>query len=135
MKQDYKATEAIVQYLCAFDCSGDCTEELVYMIMQQLEISKQKARAHFAEALLIWEKHSEIDQEIMARSLDYDFERIGFVEKGILRYALFALQDNEVNTNLVLKEAMRIAKKFSSPHSAKYVNAILDAKNTPLSPV
>jgi len=133
MKRDYKAAEAIVQYLFAFDVSGVCEKELIAVITQQLEIPKQKATELFSQAVAIWQSHDELDKEISARSADYDFTRIGFVEKGILRYALFALQDNEANSTLVFKEAMRVARKFSNPRSAKYINAVLDAKNSSLS--
>lgn len=130
MQQDYKATEAIIQFLFAFDCSGTCDEELVSVMMQKLEISKKKTKELFEKASMIWQQHHLLDEEIAARSLDYDFSRIGFIEKSILRYALFLMKDHEVKITVLLKEMMRIAKKFSTPHAAKYINAILDAKVT-----
>lgn len=127
MKQDFKSSEAVFQILFAFEMSGHCDEELISVIMQQLELSKRKTKELFDKACLVWQQHKEIDKIITERSKDYDFDRIGLVEKSILRVTLFEMeQDKEKPLVVWIKEAMRLAKKFSTPHAAKYVNAILD---------
>ena len=60
-------------------------------------------------------------------SLNYDFDRIQTVTKNILRLAVFELFfDPSIPPKVAIAEAIRLSRKFSTPESAAFVNALLD---------
>jgi transcription antitermination protein NusB len=58
-----------------------------------------------------------------AEALDAD--RLGAVERNVLRVALEELDESEVPVEVVLDEAVSLAKRYASEDAAKLVNGIL----------
>ena len=55
------------------------------------------------------------------------YEKVGPIERNILRLALYELTfERECPGEVVIAEAVRICQKFGTQKSSKYVNAILD---------
>jgi N utilization substance protein B len=54
-------------------------------------------------------------------------ERIGAVERCVLRMAAAELTIGETPPRVVLQEAVTLAERFGSAQSAKFVNGVLDA--------
>ena len=74
-------------------------------------------------------KHKdEIDQSITTHSKEYEFDRIPRVEKNLIRLGVFEMKySKETPPKVAISEAIRLARKFATHESAKFVNAILDA--------
>lgn len=128
-----KNREIILQLLFAFDFGGEPGEELVCCLMQVLSMTRQAVKAASEKAVEIWAERELLDNEISSRSEAFDFERIGRVERSILRLGLFELHAEELPSPVVIAEAVRLAKKFASPEAAGYVNALLDHHHVALS--
>ena len=67
----------------------------------------------------------ELDGRITAASLDWTADRLGAVERNVLRVALEELDEREVPVEVVLDEAVGLAKRYASEDAAKLVNGIL----------
>ena len=67
----------------------------------------------------------ELDARITAASNDWTADRLGAVERNVLRVALEELHDGEVPVEVVLDEAVTLAKRYASEDAAKLVNGIL----------
>jgi len=67
----------------------------------------------------------ELDGRITAASLDWTADRLGAVERNVLRVALEELDEREVPVEVVLDEAVELAKRYASEDAAKLVNGIL----------
>lgn len=121
-----KFREAVIQILYSKDFTGD-DEEMVPFMMQELKTTRKamlEAQARVGEVLA---KLPEIDAKIGAASTEYTFERISRVEKTILRLGLFELLfDPAIPPKVAIAEAIRLCRKFGTPESAQFVNAILD---------
>jgi N utilization substance protein B len=52
-------------------------------------------------------------------------ERLGALERNILRIALYELDRDEVPLEVAIDEAVRLARRYSSDDAAKLVNGIL----------
>ena len=74
-----------------------------------------------------WEHQAENDQIITALAIDWPLERIGKVDRAILRLALQELRAKETPTSVVINEAVELAKKYSGEEAAKFINGILGA--------
>jgi len=67
----------------------------------------------------------ELDERITAASDDWTADRLGAVERNVLRVALEELDEGEVPVEVVLDEAVTLAKRYASEDAARLVNGIL----------
>ena len=76
----------------------------------------------------VCEKREELDNLIQAHTQNWKLSRMAFVDRNILRIAAYELKflSENVPTNVVLDEAIEIAKKFGSTDSSAFVNGVLD---------
>ncbi|HEY8703553.1 MAG TPA: transcription antitermination factor NusB [Gaiellaceae bacterium] len=67
----------------------------------------------------------ELDAKITAASDDWTADRLGAVERSILRVAIEELVAGEVPKEVVLNEAVTLAKRYASDDAGRLVNGIL----------
>ena len=124
---------------CALQFLYQCEMEQVYFFSEAKFnnfINHQNIRKEltgFAETLVrgVLEDLGDLDAEIMASSKNWSLDRIAIIDKIILRLAIFELRTMDTPTKVVLNEAIELAKNFSTEHSSKFINGLLDnlAKN------
>jgi N utilization substance protein B len=68
---------------------------------------------------------AELDARVTDAATDWTAERLGAVERNILRIALFELDRGEVPAEVAIDEAVTLAKRFASPDAGRLVNGIL----------
>lgn len=68
---------------------------------------------------------AELDARITAASDDWPADRLGAVERNILRVALEELDAGDVPNEVVLDEAITLAKRYASDDAGRLVNGIL----------
>lgn len=121
-----KFREAVLQILFSSDFGRDA-EEMVPFMMQELQTTRKAMQEAEGKVDQIISKLSEIDPMISSFSTEYTFERISRVERAILRLGLFELLfDSSIPPKVAIAEAIRLCRKFGTPESAQFVNAILD---------
>lgn len=122
-----KMREAVFQLLFSYDTGFSEEQNSIALVMKELQIARSNAYQALEKAALINQKLPEIDICIGEAVHSYAFERIQSVERNILRLAIFELKmDQTIPPKVVISEAMRLARKFSTPESANFINAILD---------
>ena len=87
------------------------------------------AEIPFAEQLVngVLDQREEIDHEIEERSHHWKLNRMSFIDRNILRIALFELlYCDEIPPNATINEAIEIAKTYGDKNSAAFINGILD---------
>jgi transcription antitermination protein NusB len=67
----------------------------------------------------------DLDATIGDASTDWRPERLGALERNILRIALYELDRDEVPLEVAIDEAVRLARRYASEDAAKLVNGIL----------
>jgi N utilization substance protein B len=67
----------------------------------------------------------EIDARITAAADAWTADRLGAVERNVLRVAIEELDEGEVPTEVVLDEAVTLAKRYASDDAGRLVNGIL----------
>lgn len=71
--------------------------------------------------------HEEIDREIEAAAEHWKLYRMSKIDLSILRMACFELMFTpETTHNIILDEAVELAKDYGSQDSASFVNGLLD---------
>ena len=66
-----------------------------------------------------------LDERITAASTGWPADRLGALERNILRIGLHELDAGEVPTEVVIDEAVTLAKRYASEDAGRLVNGIL----------
>jgi transcription antitermination protein NusB len=67
----------------------------------------------------------ELDARITAAAEGWTADRLGAVERNILRVATYELEEGEVPLEVVIDEAVTLAKRYASDEAGRLVNGIL----------
>ena len=67
----------------------------------------------------------ELDARINDASSEWSVDRLGALERNVLRIALFELERGEVPLEVAIDEAVFLAKRYSSEDAGRLVNGIL----------
>ena len=68
---------------------------------------------------------SELDARITAAADEWTADRLGAVERNVLRVAIEELDEGEIPREVVLDEAVTLAKRYASDDAGRLVNGIL----------
>lgn len=75
----------------------------------------------------VLKRRDEIDMSIQECSTNWSLERIGLVERNILRFAIYELCFlPDIPPNVTINEAVEIAKKYGTDEAPAFINGILD---------
>ena len=92
-------------------------------------VRAQKSTREFADQLFenAASRAAELDPIISSHAQHWRVERMAAIDRAILRLALAELRTMSTPANVVINEAVELAKKFSSEEASAFVNGILDA--------
>ena len=68
-----------------------------------------------------------LDEEISRAADNWRLDRIGMVERSILRLGVHELQSNTVPPRVAINEAVQLAHWFAGSKAPGFVNGVLDA--------
>ena len=117
-----------LQALYAWDLrDGQPLDRVALLLWDDLEVTPEE-RA-FADALLriIQAQGTDLDTELGEVTTNWRIERLGAIERCVLRLAAAELSQGSTPPRVVLQEAVRLAERFGSEQSARFVNGVLDA--------
>ncbi len=90
------------------------------------QISEEDRKMLSDRLLAIEEKLPEIDAKIVKATKGWKLDRIGKVELGILRLAVYEIAfDDEIPEKVSVNEAVELAKSFCGSQSSSFVNGVL----------
>ena len=70
----------------------------------------------------------QIDSRIKEQLEHWDFSRLSYIDRAILRFSTYSiLYREDIPDTVAIDEAVEIAKAFGSDDSYKFVNGVLDA--------
>jgi N utilization substance protein B len=127
MATRHHARMAVVSLLYAYDLGNGNTAEHTAEILEEKKIrNKQK---DFALDLYegVMENIETCDTAIIEHLKDWDFERLGSIERATLRLAAYEILFGELDSAVVINEAVEITKAFGTEQSPKFINGVLDA--------
>jgi N utilization substance protein B len=122
------AREWAVQLLFQIDLNAtDKLDEVLSVFWADKE-PDEKSR-EYAEFLVkgVLSGLEEIDALLTKYAENWDINRMGVIDRNVLRLALFEMHNSdEVPSVVTINEAVDLAKYFNSSESGKFVNGILD---------
>ncbi len=124
-----RSRELVLQYLFQNEFSPKTTPEFgLRHFAENFEVEAEVVDYAVDLARGIAEKRSEIDSLIQSHSVHWKLPRMALVDVNVMRVAVFEMKfmHPPVPANVVINEAVDIAKKYGSTDSGSFVNGILD---------
>lgn len=122
-----QARMAVVGLLYSYDLGNNNTKEHIDEILEEKKIrNKQK---EFALELYdgTLSNIAILDNSIEKHLKEWEFERLGSIERAIMRLAAYEILYGNLDSAVVINEAVEISKAFASEQSPKFINGVLDA--------
>ncbi|MCI4406265.1 MAG: transcription antitermination factor NusB [Sulfuricurvum sp.] len=127
MATRHQARMAVVSLLYAYDLGNQSIADFSDEILEEKKI-RNKQR-DFALDLFqgVTEQLEKIDEAIVKHLKDWDFDRLGSIERATLRLGAYEIMFGELDSAVIINEAIEVAKAFGSEQSPKFINGVLDA--------
>jgi len=125
-----RARARALQALYAWDMRGSGNAELERVATQvwdDLAITAEERRIAGPIMRMVAKRQPSLDEQLAEVTTNWRLERIGAVERCVLRLAAAELTIGETPPRVVIQEAVTLAERFGSGASAKFVNGVLDA--------
>jgi transcription antitermination protein NusB len=68
----------------------------------------------------------ELVEQIEPKLVDYQFDRLGYVEQSLLLLSAYQLNQHDIDRAVIINEAIEIAKQYCDDKSPKFINGVLD---------
>lgn len=133
-KHRHRARRLAMQALCCLDSQGPHVYDLAVEFIR--ESPDDLETRHLAEEMLAgaWAYRQQADSALAAQSLHWDIRRMAMVDRNILRLAVWELTERAAGAKVLITEAVKLAKEFSTGESPRFINGVLDAVARNLGP-
>jgi N utilization substance protein B len=123
-----RARARALQALYAWDVRGtDGLEIVASRVWDDLAVGPEERKLASQIVGVIVREGADIDRELGAVTTNWRLERLGVIERTVLRLAAAELRRGETPPKVVIQEAVRLAERYGSEQSARFVNGIVDA--------
>ena len=123
-----RARNRALQALYAWDMRGGRElERIADQVWDDLSVPPEERRLAGRIVREVIADAPGIDAGIEAVTSNWRLERLGAIERSVLRLAAAELVRGETPPKVVIKEGVRLAERYGSVQSAKFVNGVLDA--------
>lgn len=127
MKERSRSRGWAVQALYAWETRSGAPEMLV-PIMETLPISPRNKFYTSVLIRIVSRNLEEIDHTIRRNLENWTFERLSVIDRNILRVGVAELRYlDDVPPAISIQEMVRLAERFGTPDSPRFVNGVLDA--------
>jgi N utilization substance protein B len=118
----------VLQALYAWDLRGEAQlERVATQIWDDLSVPPEERKLASMLVRTVAQHGAEIDEELADVTTNWRLERLGVIDRCVLRLAAAELQTGETPPRVVIQEAVRLAERYGTVKSAKFVNGVLDA--------
>lgn len=127
MATRHHARMAVVSLLYAYDLGNKSIADFSDEILEEKKIRNKQRE--FAMDLFtgVMEHLDAIDVKIVENLKEWDFDRLGAIERATLRLGAYEILYGELDSAVIINEAIEITKAFGTEQSPKFINGVLDA--------
>jgi transcription antitermination protein NusB len=128
LRAETRARARALQALYAWDLrDGEPLDRIASQVWDDLAIAPDERAFAGKIVRVIMAEGESIDEALRDVTTNWRLERLGAVERAVLRIAAAELRRGETPARVVLQEAVRLAERYGSTQSARFVNGVLDA--------
>ena len=122
-----RSREHALKILYMSDIRGENPIDLIDEYWTMNENEEQDVK-NFAEKIVkgVFENKENIDKKISSTIVNWDFNRLGVIDRNILRIGTYELLFEEtIPAAVSINEAIETAKKYGTEDSPKFINGVL----------
>lgn len=128
MRIESRARSRALQALYAWDMrDGIALDRVAQQVWDDLAVSREEQDFAGFLVRILMARGAEIDTSLSAVTTNWRLSRIGAIERSVLRLAIAELLQGTTPARVVIKESVRLAERYGSEQSARFVNGVLDA--------
>lgn len=123
-----QAREAVIGMLYAYDLGNEDILSIARIMLEEKKIkNKQQDFAFFLLQGAI-EHLQSIDEAIIPYLKEWDFSRLGGMERAMLRLGAYEILYTDTDSPVVINEAIELGKMYGGEDNApRFLNGVLDA--------
>ena len=119
-EQRIKIVFSIYQYLL----TGKDIDEI---LNENLDIDDRESISFIVSNTIETLNHlDELQQQIQSKLVDWDFDRLGYIEQAILLSSANEINSGNIDKPIVINEALEIAKIYCDDDAPGLINGVLD---------
>lgn len=119
------ARRGMMKLLYQMDINSDYSDESIDFYFENNSFEDDEIEFIRENISKMIEKSDEIDNMIKSNLEGWSLDRISNIDRQILRIAVYELYFTSTASNIVINEAVEIAREYSSNEAPKFINGIL----------
>lgn len=120
------ARQVAFQTLFQIDLAGSNLETALEQRLQDVNLTEENQEYVKTVVQGVMQQQRALDAQISAVSQGWEVHRLGFVDRNILRLAIYEIVFmDEVPARVAANEAVELAKKFGDDESPRFINGLL----------
>ena len=130
MRVETRARTRALQALYAWEMRGGKGSDLARIASQvwdDLAVTPDERELAASSIESVAANRAQLDSDLAEVTTNWRLERLGAIERSVLRLGAAELSAGQTPPRVVIKEAVKLAERFGSDDSAKFVNGVLDA--------
>lgn len=123
-----KVRKVALTILYIHDLLGFPLDEVVKEVLEKNKLSEKNLE--FLDKLIskIKEHKRKIDRTVKKHLINWEFHRLSYIDRAILRIATCELLFfDDIPPKVSINEAIELAKEFSDEEAKRFINGVLDA--------
>lgn len=122
-----RGRETALKLLYAIDLTQQSADDVLHAAWIDTVVPEIVREFSITLAAGVMSHRDEIDAMVQDSSMNWSLERIGIIERNILRFAIYELLFlPDVPPNVTINEAVEVAKRYGTDEAPSFVNGILD---------
>ena len=123
-----RARARVLQALYAWDLRGEeRLERVATQIWDDLSVPPDERKIAGLLVRTVIDHGKVLDVELAEVTTNWRLDRLGVIDRCVLRLAAAELHRGETPPRVVIQEAVHLAERYGTVKSAKFVNGVLDA--------
>lgn len=121
------AREELFKILFEAELNEASITEVAERVISRGEVELSKNSKEFIEKYVkgIVENKEEIEETLNSEMVNWSLERIGNVERALLKFGTYELMFEDMGHEIVVNEIVELAKKYGDEKSHEFINGVL----------
>ena len=128
IRVESRARARALQAVYAWDLRGERDLDRVSaQIWDDLLVAPEERRLASLLLRTLRDEGKALDRDLAEVTTNWRIERLAVIDRSVLRLAAAELHRGETPPRVIIREAIRLAERYGTPASARFVNGVLDA--------
>ena len=122
-----KAREEVFKLVFESQIKSENIDEVLNNYLKRDDKTTKTDEVEFITKYLseIEKNNEDILSKINENMIGWSFDRIGYVERAIFIYSIYELITEEIPQEIVINEAIELAKKYGDDKTPDFINGVL----------